>query len=128
MSKKRILIIDDEADFCKLIKLNLELIGDFEVAIAGDGIQGFNSAKNLKPDLILLDIMMPRMDGFKVLEKLKGDMNTMALPVIMLTAKGDEASKARAAQLYDEEYITKPIGAPELKTKIEEVLRRGGVK
>lgn len=128
MSKKKILIIDDEADFCKLVKRNLELIGDFEVAIAGDGNQGFNSAKKLKPDLILLDIMMPRMDGFKVLEKLKSDMNTIAIPVIMLTAKGDEASKVKAAQLYDEEYITKPIEALELKTKIEEILRRGGVK
>lgn len=128
MSKKKILIIDDEADFCKLVKRNLELIGDFEVVIAGDGKQGFNSAKKLKPDLILLDIMMPRMDGFKVLEKLKSDMNTLAIPVIMLTAKGDEASKVKAAQLYDEEYIIKPIEAPELKTKIEEVLRRSGVK
>lgn len=128
MSKKKILIIDDEADFCKLVKRNLELIGDFEVVIAGDGKQGFNSAKKLKPDLILLDIMMPRMDGFKVLEKLKSDMNTLAIPVIMLTAKGDEASKVKAAQLYDEEYIIKPIEAPELKTQIEEVLRRSGVK
>lgn len=128
MSKKKILIIDDEADFCKLVKRNLELIGDFEVVIAGDGKQGFNSAKKLKPDLILLDIMMPRMDGFKVLEKLKSDMSTIAVPVIMLTAKGDEASKVKASELYDEEYITKPIEAPELKTKIEEVLRRSGVK
>ncbi|TRZ48776.1 DNA-binding response regulator [bacterium] len=128
MTKKKILIIDDETDFCKLVKRNLELIGDFEVAIAGDGKQGFNSAKKLKPDLILLDIMMPRMDGFKVLEKLKSDMNTIAIPVIMLTAKGDEASKVKASELYDEEYIAKPIEAPELKTKIDEVLRRSGVK
>jgi two-component system, OmpR family, alkaline phosphatase synthesis response regulator PhoP len=128
MSKKKILIIDDETDFCKLVKRNLELIGDFEVAIAEDGKRGLASAKKLKPDLILLDIMMPHMDGFKVLEKLKTDMNTIAIPVIMLTAKGDEASKIKAAQLYDEEYITKPIDAPDLKTKIEEVLKRRGIK
>jgi two-component system, OmpR family, alkaline phosphatase synthesis response regulator PhoP len=128
MSKRKILIIDDETDFCKLVKRNLELIGDFEVAIAEDGKRGLASAKKLKPDLILLDIMMPHMDGFKVLEKLKTDMNTIAIPVIMLTAKGDEASKIKAAQLYDEEYITKPIDAPDLKTKIEEVLKRRGIK
>ena len=128
MSKKKILIIDDEVAFCKLVKRNLELIGDFDVAITTDGEGGFSLAKKLKPDLILLDIMMPIMDGFKVLEKLKSDMNTIAVPVIMLTAKGDEASKVKAAQLYDEEYITKPIEAPELKTKIEEVLKRIEVK
>jgi len=124
MSKKSILIIDDEADFCKLVKLNLELIGDFTVTIATDGKHGLALAKTLKPHLILLDIMMPHMDGFQVLEKLKADEATMQIPVIMLTAKGDDASKVKASELYNEEYITKPIEALELRSKITEVLER----
>lgn len=124
MEKKKILIIDDEPDFCKLVKINLELIGDFEVFTALDGKQGLELAKKLQPDLILLDIMMPRMDGFEVLEKLKTDKVSASIPVTMLTARGDEASKDMAAQLYDEDYIVKPIESLELKNKIEEILKR----
>ena len=128
MSKKKILIIDDELDFSKLVKKNLELIGDFEVAIAENGKQGLASVKKLKPDLILLDIMMPHMDGFKVLEKLKTDEDTSEIPVVMLSAKGDEASKLKASELYDEYYITKPIEALDLKKKIEDVLKRSEIE
>lgn len=126
MSKKRILIIDDEVDFSGLVKMNLELTDDFEVVIAANGKKGIKLAKRIKPDLILLDILMPGMDGFEVLEKLKKHEDSMMIPVIMLTAKGDEASKTRATQLYDELYITKPIEATDLRTKIEEVLERTG--
>jgi DNA-binding response OmpR family regulator len=128
MGIKKILIIDDELDFCNLVEKNMGLTGDFAVAIATDGEEGLSLAKKVKPDLILLDIMMPHIDGFKVLEKLKSDMNTIAIPVIMLTAKGDEESKIKAAQLYDEQYITKPIEILDLKTKIEEVLKRRELK
>lgn len=126
MGKKRILIIDDEVDFSGLVKMNLELTGDFEVGIAANGKKGIKLAKRIKPDLILLDILMPGMDGFEVLEKLKKHEDTMMIPVVMLTAKGDEASKTKATQLYDELYITKPIEATDLKIKIEEVLERTG--
>lgn len=124
MGKKRILIIDDEEIFCKIVKRNLELMGDFEVNIATDGKGGIKLAKKAKPDLILLDIVMLGIDGFEVLKRLKKDNDTMTIPVVMLSAKGDEASKFRAAQLYDEKYITKPIDAPDLKCKIEEVLKK----
>lgn len=125
MYKKRILIIDDEKDFCRLVKMNLELTGDFEVDIATNGERGISLAKKTKPDLVLLDILMPGMDGFEVLERLKKDKDTMAIPVVMLTAKENEASKIKAMQLYDELYITKPIETADLKTKIEEVLKKG---
>lgn len=128
MSKKKILIIDDESDFCKLIKWNLESMGDFEVYIATDGKRGLTLAKEIKPTLILLDIMMPVMDGFKVLEKLKADEETLEIPVLMLTAKGDEVSKVKASELYDDYYITKPIASPDLKNKIEEILRVRGIQ
>lgn len=126
MGKKRILIIDDEESFSRLVKRNLELTNDFEVDVAREGKEGIRLAKKIKPDLILLDILMPGMDGFSVLEKLKKGNDTITIPVVMLTAKGDEASKNKAAQLYDELYITKPIDAPELKAKIEKVLKRKG--
>lgn len=127
MYKKRILLIDDEDDFCKLVKMNLELIGNFEVTTATNGKKGIKLAKKLKPDLILLDILMPGIDGFAVLQRLKEDENTIEIPVVMLTAKGDEVSKTKASELYDEEYITKPIEAPDLKARIEEVFKRRGI-
>ena len=128
MAKKKILIIDDEENFCLLVKRNLELMGDFEVGIAINGKKGINIAKKTKPDLILLDILMPDTDGFEILERLKKDEKTIAIPVVMLTAKGDKASKVKASQLYDEEYIIKPIEPPDLKAKIEEVLKRRTIK
>ena len=124
MDKKRILIIDDEEDFCKFVKLNLELGGDFEVGIATNGKKGVKLAKRLKPDLILLDILMPGMGGFDVLRNLKKDEDTVEIPVVMLSVKRDNASKLKAAQLYDELYVTKPIGAADLTAKIEEVLKK----
>ena len=126
--RKRVLIVDDENDFCQLLKRNLELSGDFEVDIATSGKEGLGLVEKKAPDVILLDIMMPEMDGFKVLEKLKSDANICAIPVIMLTAKGDEASKARAAQLQSAQYITKPIEASDLMVRIEEVLKKSTFK
>jgi DNA-binding response OmpR family regulator len=128
MGKKKILIIDDEENFCRLVKMNLELIGDFQVDIATNGKKGVKLAKRIKPHLILLDILMPQMDGFEVLKELKKDRNAMSIPVVMLSARDDEAAKLKAAQLYDELYITKPIEVPDLKAKIEEVLKRRGIK
>ena len=124
MSKKRILIIDDEKDFCELVKLNLEIMGDFEVATAVNGKRGINLAKRTKPNLILLDIAMPGIDGLEVLKKLKKIHNTMQIPVIMLSAKTDETSKHKTAQLYNEGYIEKPVEPADLKNKIEQVLER----
>lgn len=119
-----ILIIDDEKDFCRLVKMNLELLGNFKVLTAFSGREGIKIARETKPDLILLDIMMPKMNGFEVLRVLKRNRKTLAIPVVVLTAKDDDVSKLTATKLYNEEYITKPIGAGELKDKIEEVFKR----
>lgn len=123
-NKVRILVIDDEEDFGKLVKMTLELEGYYEVYIAKNGKQGIALSKKVDPDLILLDIIMPEMDGFAVLEKIKNDKDTMGVPVVMLTAVADDASKLKATELYNEEYITKPIEVAELKAKIEEILNR----
>ena len=124
MIMKKVLIIDDEEDLTFFVKANLELAGDYEVNIANSGKEGLKIAARYKPDLILLDIMMPHMDGFEVLERLKNTPKTTSIPVIMLTAKGDEDSKVKSATLYNECYIVKPVQIEFLKAKIEEVLER----
>ena len=124
---KKILLIDDEPNFCKLVKMNLELISDFEIITANDVDTGIALAKEKKPDLILLDILMPNVNGFEGLGKLKTDNQTKGIPVAMITVKGDEESRTKAAQFDNEGYIKKPIEAVDLKAKIDEILgRRGG--
>lgn len=123
MDKKKILIIDDECDYCEMVKIHLEAIADFIVETANSGQAGIDLAKKIKPELIVLDIVMPELDGFSVLKKLKEEISTAEIPVIMLSAKDDPYSKARAMRLYEEEYITKPVDAKDLKSKIEEILK-----
>lgn len=125
MERKRVLIIDDEKDFCQLVKTHLELSGGLEVFTAASGKEGLEAARHFKPDLVLLDIIMPGgMDGFEVLKTLKKDSKTISIPVVMLTVMQDDASKIEATQLYDEDYITKPVKLKDLKTKVEKVLGR----
>ncbi|MFC1589993.1 response regulator transcription factor [Candidatus Omnitrophota bacterium] len=124
MDKKKILVIDDEASFCDVIK---EALGEnFDTSSAASGKEGLKSAARLKPDVILLDVMMPGMDGFQVLEGLKKDKDTMVIPVIMLSALDDEDTKIRCSELFHEKYVTKPVKIPELKAAIIEVLERRG--
>jgi len=127
MAKIKIMMIDDELDFCKLVKVNLELSGRFEVSIAGNGKEGLEKSKLEIPEVILLDIMMPNMDGFAVLKALKKNSKTMYIPVIMLTAVGDELSKLKAAALYDEKYLTKPVENEALEAAIKECLDIRGI-
>jgi DNA-binding response OmpR family regulator len=125
--KKKILVIDDEEKLCALVSTFLEKKG-FAAVSAKNGKQGIKAARYRAPDLILLDINMPKMDGFAVLEKLKADPKTMSIPVIMLTGRGDEDSKLKAAGLYSEHYITKPFDLEELDAKINQLLQIvGGV-
>ena len=123
MAKKRVLIIDDEKDFTQMVKLNLEKGGKFEVFIENKSPHALAAAKRYVPDVILLDILMPEMDGFKVLELLKKDYNTISIPVVMLTAVMTDEAKAKSTSLYDEGYIEKPVTAEDLEREIEKVLR-----
>jgi len=122
-ARRKILMIDDEKDFCLVIKMNLELLGRFTVSILNHPKEAPRMAKKVKPDIILLDINMPEMSGFDVLKKLKEDQTTMNIPVVMLSARADDDSKLKASQLYNELYLTKPIEAQELIAKIEEILK-----
>lgn len=120
--EKRILIVDDEEDFCYFVKKNLEAISNYEIIIATKGKKGIQIARNEKPDLILLDIMMPGIDGFEVLKRLKRNEKTENIPIIMLTAKDEDESKIKAIGLYCEDYIVKPVEKMVLRAKIQKLL------
>jgi len=124
---KRILIIDDEADLTRMLKLSLENTSKYEVFIENRSPNAVSAAKKTKPDLILLDILMPEMDGFEVLQRLKRDTMTVGIPVIMLTAVITDDAKAQAAGLFNESYIEKPVNAEDLDRQIGKVLARRSI-
>jgi DNA-binding response OmpR family regulator len=108
MSKKRVLIVDDEQDIVESIKFSLEL-EDFECIEAYDGEEALLKAKNEKPDLMLLDIMLPRMNGYKVSRLLKFDEQYKHIPIIMLTARSQEKDVQLGEETGADEYVTKPF-------------------
>lgn len=117
---RRILVVDDEERMIRFIRLNLEHDG-FKVTEAVNGTQAINKVRSTLPDLALLDVMMPDMDGFEVLKIIR---ETSAVPVIMLTAKGEENDRVRGLELGADDYITKPFSPRELVSRIKAVLRR----
>ena len=123
---KKILIVDDEQRICDVVKQGLEKLGDFQVNIANSGKEGIKTAKRLKPDLILLDIRMPEMDGVEVLKALKGDEKTLSIPVVMLTAVHDDSVQVGCASEYGELYIEKPVDLIVLKEKIDQIFKMRG--
>ncbi len=122
-TQRLILVIDDEEDFSYFTKRNLER-NNYSVVSVRDGAAGLSSAKELKPDLILLDIMMPGINGFEVLERLKQDSATASIPVIMLTGLDDEQARLKAGTLQDADYLVKPVEVEQLRSRIEKVLGR----
>jgi two-component system, OmpR family, alkaline phosphatase synthesis response regulator PhoP len=123
MAGEKILVIDDELNIVELIKYNL-ISNGYKVLYALNGRDGLNLAADNKPDLILLDIMLPEMDGFDVCKEMKKNKNIENIPIIMLTAKGDEFDKILGLELGAEDYITKPFSVRELLARIKVVLRR----
>ena len=121
---RKILIIDDEKDYCLFVKQNLELMGAYNVVIANDGATGLEIASKDRPDLILLDIIMPRMNGFEVLKELKNNKKMNGIPVVMLTALDTEEAREKALSIYGEDYISKPVEMSVLKARIEAVLAK----
>lgn len=119
--KYRILVVDDERRMVGFIRLNLEQDG-FEVIEAFNGTQALDRLRDSLPDLILLDVMMPDIDGFEVLRTIR---EISQVPVIMLTAKGEEDDKVRGLEFGADDYITKPFSPRELVSRVKAVLRRG---
>jgi DNA-binding response OmpR family regulator len=118
--RKRILVVDDESRMIGFIRMNLELEG-YQVLEAHDGLEALEMVCTQLPDLILLDIMMPEIDGFETLRLLREFSN---VPVIMLTAKGEENDKVYGLELGADDYVTKPFGPRELSSRVRAVLRR----
>ena len=117
----KILVVDDEVHILKIIDYKLRTAG-YTVITAADGVEGVEKARAERPDLILLDVMMPRMDGFQTLEALKQDSTTKAIPVFMLTVRGKEMDRLRGLQMGVAAYITKPFSPNALLARIEEAL------
>jgi len=121
--KQTILVVDDEQDLLDLIEYNLKK-KDFEVLKAENGQEGIYLTKKNKPDLVLLDIMMPKMDGLEVCERMRMDPETKQIPIIFLTARGDEKTEIEGLDRGADDYITKPISTTKLISRIKAVLRR----
>src|SRR5437899_4607723 len=122
-STKRILVIEDNPDLAYGLRNNLEIEG-YEVEVAKDGTKGLSRARAAKPDLVILDLMLPGMDGFRVLRALRDDGGTGEMPVLILTARGEEADKVRGLRLGADDYVTKPFGVLELLARVEALFRR----
>jgi DNA-binding response OmpR family regulator len=122
---RRILVIDDEQDLLDFLRKVLEEEG-YAVATAPDGVQGISRARHEPPDLILLDLMMPQMDGWEVLRILKSLPQTSRTPVVVLTARMDPQSKWEGWQQGAVDYITKPFSLQELKLRLKEILLQLG--
>ena len=120
MESKKILIIEDEKSISDIVKFNLTK-ERFDVEVAADGLEGLNKALEINPDLILLDVMLPSMDGFQVCKKIR---ETKTTPIIMLTAKEEEVDKVLGLELGADDYITKPFGMRELIARIKANIRR----
>jgi DNA-binding response OmpR family regulator len=121
MSKK-ILIIEDEEDLLKMMIFRLKS-ADYEVISAVDGLQGLEMAKKEKPNLIILDLMLPRLDGFRVCKMLKASDEYKDIPIIILTARMDESDKKLAEDVGANAYMTKPFNHQLLLGKIKELLK-----
>ncbi|NLE28257.1 MAG: response regulator transcription factor [Phycisphaerae bacterium] len=128
MSKATILVVDDEEDILELVKYNLAREG-YQVHLAATGEEGISSVRSQLPDLVILDLMLPGIDGLEVCRQLRNDSRTSHLPIIMLTAKGDEADMVTGLELGADDYIAKPFSPRVLVARVKTVLRRkGGAK
>jgi two-component system, OmpR family, KDP operon response regulator KdpE len=119
-TEKQILVVDDEPRMVRFVRMNLELEG-YQVSSANNGMEALEKIRDELPDLVLLDVMMPGMDGFETLERLR-EIST--IPVIMLTVKGEEEDRIRGLELGADDYVTKPFSPRELASRIRAVLRR----
>ena len=119
----RILIVDDEHDFIELLQYKLAGHG-YELIVANDGVHALSQARTLKPDLILLDILLPDLDGLSVCEILRRQPVTKKIPIIFMSALSGDITK-RTATMYAEDFFTKPLDLNRLEKRIEELLNAG---
>ena len=120
MANEKILVVDDDTNICELLRLYLTKEG-YQVTTANDGEEGLDKFNQVKPDMVLLDVMMPKMDGLEVCRRIRKAGNT---PVMMLTAKGETFDKVLGLELGADDYVTKPFDTKEVVARIKAVLRR----
>lgn len=123
MAKENILIVDDEEDILELVRYNLAKEG-YQITCVGSGEEGLKFARTASPDLVVLDLMLPGVDGLDVCKALKGDSKTKHIPVIMLSAKGEEADIVTGLELGADDYLVKPFSPRVLSARVKSVLRR----
>ena len=119
----RVLVVEDSADLAYGLRNNLEIEG-YTVDLAEDGRAGLDAARRTRPDLVILDLMLPELDGFRVLKALRAE--SPSLPILILTARGEEADKVRGLKLGADDYVTKPFGLLELLARANKTLNLGG--
>src|SRR3990167_11518021 len=122
--KKRILLIEDEEDIAALIKLQAEISG-YKLHVEVDGINGYRAIEREKPDLVILDIMLPGENGLDVCRKMKNNPETKNIPVVILSAKGEELDVVLGLELGADDYVSKPFSPKILFSRIKAILRRG---
>ena len=123
--KPRILVVDDEPEAVELVEFNLKQAG-YAVNTAADGAEALRKARAQTPDLIVLDVMLPEMDGFEICKTLRLDAATARVPIIMLTAKAAEIDRVLGLELGADDYITKPFSPRELLLRVKKILARSG--
>lgn len=120
-----VLLVDDDPVILKLLQVNFEMEG-FHVSTANDGVEGLEKARAERPDIVLLDIMMPRMDGLEVTKALKSDPETKDIPIILLSAKAQASDIQAGKDMGADDYLTKPFDPLELLERVNELLEGGG--
>jgi two-component system phosphate regulon response regulator PhoB len=123
--KERILVVDDEPDMLELIEVNLAAAG-YEVFTSANGKDGLQTARQTPPELIVLDLMLPELDGLEVCKSLRRDAATAAIPILMLTARVAEIDRVLGLELGADDYVTKPFSTRELVLRVKNLLRRKG--
>jgi two-component system phosphate regulon response regulator PhoB len=124
---KRILIVEDEPDVVDLIQINLKALG-FQITTVDNGADALTKVQFQRPDLIILDLMIPKLSGLEVCKTLKKNSETAAIPIIILTAKSEEVDRIVGLELGADDYVTKPFSPRELALRVQSVLRRGTEK
>ena len=125
--RKKILVVDDDADLVELLSFNLKKAG-FAIGTAFDGVEALKKARSIAPDLILLDVMLPELDGLAVCEILRRDSATASIPVIMLTALTGELGRLAGLEAGADDYVTKPFSAKQLVSKVAELIKKRDTK
>ena len=122
MADATVLLVDDDPVILKLLQVNFEMEG-YTVLTANDGVEGLEKARQERPDVVILDIMMPRMDGLEVTRELKGDDSTRDMPILLLSAKAQASDIQLGREVGADDYLTKPFDPLELLERVGEILK-----